>query len=41
LFEKDVYKSNKDKEKQKTELTPELKNLKAFYDSSCSADKQE
>lgn len=41
LFEKDVYKSNQDKEKQKTELTPELKNLKAFYDSSCSTDKQE
>ena len=41
LFEKDVYKSNQDKEKQKTELTPELKNLKAFYDSACTTDKQE
>jgi len=41
LFEKDVYKSNQDKEKQKTELTPELKNLKTFYDSACTTDKQE
>lgn len=41
LFKKNIFNTKEEVEKAAKELTPELKNLKTFYETSCSATHQE
>ena len=41
LFKKNIFKTKEEVEKAAKELTPELKTLKKFYETSCSASNQE
>lgn len=41
LFKQNLFKTKEELEKSAKELTPEMKNLKTFYETSCSATNQE